>query len=140
MTAVLLVALLVGAQPAVVPPACPDGRAEAGDVGIRGVRCAGPAASCAINVRSPEDGVVRHTFAVEPVVTAVAPSTRDLRLGDTIVAIEGILITTAAGGERFAGLPIGKAVRLLIRRDESLRDLEVVTTPGCGLSSLEVSR
>jgi hypothetical protein len=143
MTAGLLYALVVGSHLIAGPvaaDACPGGRPEVGDVGIRGLRCDGPAASCAINVRSGEDGKVRHTFAVEPVVTSVGPSAQGLRARDTIVAIEGILITTAAGGERLAQLPIGRAVVLLVRRGEVMLDLRMVTQAGCGISSLRVSR
>lgn len=100
----------------------------------------GPAASCAINVRSGAGGVVRHTFAVEPVVTAITREARDLRPGDTVVAIEGILITTAAGGERLAQLPVGRTIVLLIRRDGALVDLQLTTRSGCGVTSLEVVR
>lgn len=142
MTSGLLSALLVGSQLLAGPAsrACPGGRPEAGDVGIRGVRCSGPAAACAINVRSPEDGGLRHTFAVEPIVTDVAPSAERPRAGDTIVSIDGILVTTAAGGERLARLPIGESIVLLVRRGEALLELRMTTKPGCGITSLEVSR
>ena len=138
MTGGIFAAILLAAGQMAAP--CSGGRPETGDVGIRGLRCAGPAASCEINVTRDADDLPRHVFAVEPVVTSVDAGARDLRAGDTLVAVDGILITTAAGGRRLARLPIGAAVTLLVRRDAALVDVRTTARAGCGVSSLQVTR
>lgn len=120
---------------------CPDGRAPAGDLGIRAVRCVGPSASCSISVEG-EDGVRRHVFAVEPIVDAVtaSPAGADgLRRGDILVAIDGRLITTRDGGRYLANLPVDRSVTLVVRRDGKLRELKIRTVEGCGIRSLSVT-
>jgi hypothetical protein len=130
---------VLGARP-VAGQTCPGGRDPGGDLGITGVRCAGPSASCAINLRSRKDGSMYHMFAVEPTVTAVSGAPMPIRAGDTVVAIDEILITTAAGGRRLAGLVAGQTVLLLVRRNEELIELRMTARTGCGITSLEVSR
>jgi predicted metalloprotease with PDZ domain len=119
---------------------CPAGRERSGDTGIRGVRCVGPAASCSINVASGDGGERRHLFAVEPIVTAVDSASAPLRAGDTLVAIDGVLITTTAGGARLARLRVDQAVVLLVRREGTLLELRLTARAGCGITSLEVVR
>jgi len=127
------------AQPAAAP--CPGGRAQGGDLGLRGVACTGPAAACAIHV--DDDGDRRHEFSVEPVVTEVAEGSAAagrIVTGDVLVAVDGLLITTAEGGRRLANLSTGQPVAVRLRRQG--RTVEVVLTPrpGCGLNSLRVRR
>ncbi|MEX2609198.1 MAG: hypothetical protein WEA24_04570 [Gemmatimonadota bacterium] len=129
----------LAAAPPLAAQQCPAGRPPAGDFGIRAVRCTGPAASCAINVPIGSNDGVRHEFAVEPVITAVAEET-DLRVGDALVAVDGLLITTAAGGERLAGPRVGAAVLLLVRREGALLEIRMTAVRGCGIGSLRVSR
>lgn len=119
---------------------CPAGRSRHGDVGLRGLRCEGPAASCAINLSS-SDGY-RHEFAVEPVVTSTdrgSSSVRDLREGDVLVAVDDLLITTIEGGRHLANLEIDREVRLLVRRRGEMVTLRLRTDAGCGIVSLSVS-
>ena len=66
--AMLMLAFLPAMALAQTAAACPEGRAPAGDLGIRGLRCVGPNAACAIFV-ADADGGLRHSFAVEPTVT-----------------------------------------------------------------------
>lgn len=119
---------------------CTAGRVLAGDLGIERLRCTGPSASCAINVRLAGDERPRHVFAVEPVIERLASDVAGLRTGDTLVAIDSVLITTAAGGARLARLHAGRPVRLLVRREGAL--VEILATPrrGCGIGSLRVTR
>jgi hypothetical protein len=126
------------AQP-LVAQQCPGGRSPAGDVGIIGLLCRGPAASCAINMQSRSNESARHLFAVEPVITGVDEDT-DLRVGDTLVAIDSLLITTAAGGARMAQLTVDAPIRLLVRRDGELREIRMNARRGCGIGSLRVIR
>jgi hypothetical protein len=139
----LLCPLMVVSQVIAAPLAaqeCPGGRAPAGDIGIRGLHCRGPAASCAINVRARADGPVRHAFAVEPVIATLTDGAVGLRAGDTLVAIDSLLITTTSGGERLARLPIAGPVRVLVRRDGVLHEVRITARRGCGITSLRVSR
>lgn len=139
-----LICLLVaggvfGSQP-LAGQTCPGGRDASGDLGITGVRCTGPSASCAINLRARDDGSTYHMFAVEPTVTAVSGASTEIRAGDTVVAVDEVLITTAAGGRRLAGLDAGQTVLLLVRRNEELIELRITARTGCGITSLEVTR
>jgi hypothetical protein len=150
MRARLLGAILLGLNGPAAPltaQQCPEGRTPVGDVGIGGLLCTGPAASCAINVRSSDDGGVHHEFAVEPVIAALtagssptSSSDGALRLGDVLVAVDSVLITTAAGGRRLARLAPHATVRLLVRSDGELREIRMVARRGCGVRSLTVSR
>lgn len=119
---------------------CPGGRERSGDLGIGGIRCVGPSASCAINLGTSSDDSLRHLFAVEPIVTRVDSTAAPLRAGDTLVAIDGVLITTAAGGTRLAKLRVGQVVVLLVRREGTLLELSITAGAGCGITTLEVIR
>ena len=122
-------------------PSCPEGRKPAGDIGIQAVRCSGPSASCAIWVK--EQGKLRHSFAVEPVISALHADVQEqtpFHIGDAIVAIDGLLITTAQGGRELAQLPVGKAVTVTLRRSGSVQNVKVVARSGCGITKLRVTR
>jgi hypothetical protein len=87
-----------------------------GDLGISGLDCRGEC-TLTMNERGEEN---RWSFTVEPRITGVArggPSDGILRVGDDLVAIDGILITTSAGGRRFANIEPGEDVRVRFRRD-----------------------
>ena len=117
--------------------ACPDGRAPAGDLGISGLHCTG--GPCAIYVRDGQD--YRHQLSTEPRlfgVRADGPSAGLVRDNDVVVAIDGTLVTTPAGGRRLAQIAAGQKVELWLRRDG--RDIAVSVTPvlGCGFTSLRV--
>ena len=136
----LLVGMLIAAQGALAQDSsCPEGRAPAGDVGIRRLGCIGPSASCVIYERD-QDGSVRHEFSVEPVIaeTASDNSSGALRQGDRIVAVDSLLITTTEGGRHFANLPINQPVRVLVRHDGELVERVVTTRRGCGVLGLTV--
>lgn len=135
---VLLAMLIVCASPAQAQwTSCPGGRAPRGDIGVRALRCTGPGASCAINIDAP----ARHEFAVEPVITRVDPGlagSGGLMAGDTLVSVDGLLITTREGGRRLADPPLGRNVAVLVRRRGELLELSLRPRPGCGVSSLRV--
>jgi S1-C subfamily serine protease len=68
-------------------------------------------------------------FDSEPQILAVGigtPADGALEEGDWIVAIDGHLITTSAGGDRFASFSPGERVRLRIRRNGTIRDVALV--------------
>ncbi|HJU66732.1 MAG TPA: PDZ domain-containing protein [Gemmatimonadaceae bacterium] len=118
--------------------ACPENRERAGTIGITRLECVGR--SCNVSTRD-ERGGYAHSFAVEPRVGAldatVAPS-RTLRVGDVVLAIDDVPITTREGGRRLANLAVGDTVRLRIRRDGEERELAVVPVLGCNTPGLSV--
>ncbi len=90
---------------------CASGMSRLGSIGIQEFSC-----DCTLN-RKP--GSVTWQFRAEPIVRRVAaggPSDGKLRAGDVIVAVDGLLITTRAGGDRIANLEPGRPVTITIRR------------------------
>jgi hypothetical protein len=112
-------ALLLGAAPGPVR-ACEDGVPEVGYLGISDLSC-----SCSTNFAlTSHDGrrqlVRQWIFRSEPVVRGVesnGPSAGKLREDDVITAVDGVLITTHEGGQRFSRITPGQKVTLTIRRD-----------------------
>lgn len=117
---------------------CSENRAMAGTIGIERLECVGR--SCSVSGRD-ESGEYAHDFSVEPRVGAlnatVQPS-RLLRVGDVILAIDEIPITTREGGRRLANLSVGETVRLRIRREGEEVEVAVVPVLGCNTPSLTV--
>lgn len=126
--------VLVGSA---VAQECPEGRPITGDLGIDRYRCIGGA--CEIWVRTPLG--LGHVFTTEPRIDELdprGPAAGQLRVGDVLVAVDDLLITTAAAGRRLASLVPGRAVRLWIRRDGRDREIELTPVPGCGPHGLSV--
>lgn len=134
----ILLLLALPASLAAQVAACPGGRQPAGDLGIRTLRCTGPGAACAIFV-DDDSGQGRHVFSVEPVIARVEPDGGTIRQGDTLVAVDGRLITTREGGRYLANLPVGRYVPIVLRRDGVLIRRTVTTFRGCGVRSLTVT-
>jgi hypothetical protein len=129
MAAVLLAALPgAGTAQVAVADALPCGDAgETGSLGITGIECE----RCRFITGEGPD---RAIFYTEPVILAIqpsAPSSRVLREGDVLVAIDGHLITTSAGWERFSDLPAEGSVTLRVRRDGRVRELTVPLMSVC---------
>lgn len=135
----LLTALLCPAALAAQVATCPDGEPMRGDLGIRRLLCVGPSAACEINVRG-DDGALAHRFSVEPVIVSLsdAASRAGLREGDVLVAVDGRLVTTLAGGRYLRSLPVGQEVSLLLRREGQVLESTLTTEAGCGVQSLAV--
>ncbi len=98
-----------------------------GSLGITGIKCE----RCRFIT---EGGASRAVFFTEPTILSLdpeKPSSRVLRAGDVIVAIEGNLITTAEGSLRYSSLPPSRDVNLRVRRDGRLLDLLVPTGAVC---------
>lgn len=135
--AAALAAAVVPGGVANAQSACPEGRPETGDLGIERYRCVGGA--CEIWTRD-ELGLT-HVFTTEPRIDRLdpdGPSARTLREGDVLVAVDGILITSASGGRRLANLESGVAAVLWIRRGDRDLEVRVVPVPGCNPSGLSV--
>jgi predicted metalloprotease with PDZ domain len=118
---------------------CPEGRPSAGDIGIRRIECHGPSAACGIYGRE-DDGSFHHNFSVEPTITEIASaeSAGGLAVGDRIVAVDSVLITTREGGRRLANLPVNAPVRVLVRRQGALREYVIRAERGCGIRGITV--
>jgi S1-C subfamily serine protease len=129
-TLVMLLLPMLLALPAVAQQesaGCRSGAPPQGTLGITGMGC-----NC--TVQTDAQGGARWLFDTEPRVLSLAddgPADGILEAGDMIVAIDGQLITTSAGGSRWSSLRPGESVRLRIRRGEGLRDVVVQTTAKC---------
>jgi hypothetical protein len=64
-------------------------------------------------------------FGTEPVVRGMSADGGVLLDGDVIVAVDGILITTSAGGRRFAAIDASEPTRLTVRRNGRQVDVTV---------------
>jgi hypothetical protein len=130
MTALALA--LTGALPAVaqeIDAECPDGRPPAGELGIEGLGCSSGHCSWGYAVRG---GQWIGTYTTEPRVHSLKPpADAVLREGDVIVAVDGLLSTTADAGQRLAQVKPGDRVRLRIRRDGDERDVAITAIPTC---------
>lgn len=118
--------------------ACPEGHPETGDIGIEYLLCVG--GRCAVNLRTSRGGYT-HDFSTEPMIRGIrpgSPAAGELRSGDTLVAIDGCLVTTREGGRRLANLEPGVPVTLHIRRDGEEMDVVVVPETGCNMPQLAV--
>jgi len=137
-TALAALALLLGAAAIAVATllpspagACDHGLNEVGYLGISDLSC-----DCTTNfaMRS-RDGKAQLSrvwiFRSEPVVGGVnpdGPSAGRLQKGDVLTAIDGALITTREGSQRFSEMQPGQSVRLTVRRDG--REMPVVLRVG----------
>lgn len=131
------IAVALVATPSSAQETCPEGRPVTGDLGIDRYRCVGGA--CEIWTRT-ELGLA-HVFTTEPRIDALDPEGAGadrLRVGDVVVAVDDLLITTPAAGLRLANLEPGAPVRLWIRRDGRDLHLEMTPEPGCGVRGLSV--
>ncbi|MEP7325484.1 MAG: PDZ domain-containing protein, partial [Gemmatimonadota bacterium] len=110
---------------------CSSGWASFGALGISSFSC-----DCTVTYRETDD--ISWIFRGEPTVTGIAedgPASGKLRRGDVIVAIDGLLITTRAAGEKVASLKEGQAVALTVRRNGRVLEVQIrasddCTTPG----------
>jgi hypothetical protein len=124
--------LLLAVTPAVVTSqerivrACPASE-EVGSLGITGIKCE----RCRFIT---EDGRERAVFFTEPVILSVrptVPAAEHLRPGDVLMAIDGFLITTSDGWDRFSNLPADGSVVLRIRREGRVREVLVPLAGVC---------
>ena len=133
------IALLIAVQQAYAQSGpCPENRPRAGTIGIERFECVGR--SCSVGMRA-DDGSYFHSFAVEPRVGALNKAVEPARLvqvGDVVLAIDGVPITTSEGGRRIANLEVGETVSLLIRRDGDEMDVKLVPVLGCNTPGISV--
>lgn len=129
-TALALLALLT------IPPAagvaqearsCPGGGPPRATLGITSFVC-----HC--SYERDEGGASRWEFDTEPRVRSIeasGPSDGVLEEGDFVVAIDGHLITTLAGGRRWSTLEPGEIARLKVRRGGATREVEIRVGSAC---------
>jgi C-terminal processing protease CtpA/Prc len=140
--ALLLSSTLAGAADWKQPGAdgrCPEGHPLTGDLGIGRLVC--PGGSCVVNEMVGGGGYT-HRFSTEPVLLEISedgPAAGRLREGDTLTAVDGLLITTREGGRRLANLKAGEPVTLRVRRNGAETDVEVVPVTGCNMPGLTVT-
>jgi membrane-associated protease RseP (regulator of RpoE activity) len=97
-----------------------------GDLGYGALSCS----NCTHYVDREDPTHDRWEFRSEPVVERVRPggaADGKLRSGDTIIAIDGHLITTREGGRRFTQVTPGQPVMVTVRRAD--RELVVTILP-----------
>jgi len=110
-------------------PTCPDGRVAQGDLGISEFEC-----HCSVTIG--DETVWR--FRTEPEIRALredGPAEGVLQAGDRIVAIDGHLVTTEAGGDRWSHIRPGERLELRVRRDHEVKSVEIVAEHRCSTAS-----
>ena len=127
----LLLAALIAPQAAlkaqVAANSCNAGWASFGALGISGFTC-----DCTLTRKEKDTST--WSFRGEPVISSITPggtASGKLRRGDVIVAINGLLITTRAAGEKVANLKLGESVVLTIRRNGRVQEVEIETEEDC---------
>lgn len=100
-------------------------------IGVDAFHC--PGGTCAF--RGSSEDSLQFEFSAEPWLRAIAPdgpAADVLKEGDVLVAVNGLLITTASGGRELGHLEQGQRARLTVRRADQLLDLEVDPEDHCG--------
>ena len=126
----LLAAALLAAVAAAAPgdaQQCPRGYIRQADLGFDNLS-GGP-------MRFEwRNGRTIHQFDAEPRISGVrdgGPAEGRLRDGDVIVAVDGQLITSGAGGRRYSDIDPGDEVRLSVRRGGRVQDVTVRAGARC---------
>ena len=112
---------------------CPEGAPVSATIGIGAYQCI-TSHGCSISAD-------QHEFGTEPSILKIDPSGPAaglLKDGDVLVAVDGRLITTRAGGARIAKLSAGVPITLRIRRNGQEADVRVTPVRGCDTASLTV--
>ena len=135
--------LLAGARGAWASPAAAQGQRPGdqpckGDVsGYLGIGF-GDCRGCVLTVSQESKAWKKAwSFATEPRIAEIAedsPLAGSLQVGDEIVAIDGVLITSAEAGQRFANVEPNRNVTIRYRRHGQTADVVVRAGTHCGLS------
>ncbi len=106
---------------------CSEGEWAVGDLGISKSEC-----TCTVTY-GPGRAVIWR-FDSELTIREIrtsGPAEGKLRAGDRVVAIDGVLITSAEGGRRWGAVRPGETVQLLVRRDGRERPVEITAGTQC---------
>ena len=109
---------------------CPNQRAAVGDLGFRAISCS----HCSFIFDRDDPTKPRWEFRAEPVIDRIepgGPAEARLQSGDTIVSIDGHLITTPEGGRRFGQVVPGEPVVLRVRRGNRETDVRIEPDAKC---------
>ena len=108
---------------------CGAGQVISGDLGYSGTECHG----CEISGKHIQ-GEPDILFDSEPILSDIrsgGPADGKLQEQDVLVAVDNKSITTREAAIRLSWLEPGKPVRLTVRRNGELREVEIVPTPRC---------
>ena len=125
--AAVILGLEILALPASAQEVAGSGSSCRVSLGIQELRCN----NCTARTT---DGQREWDFRTEPSVVAVhrgGPADGILRPNDAIISVDGQLITTREGGERFSRVEAGEPVSLRIRRSGWERDVNVTPREYC---------
>jgi S1-C subfamily serine protease len=114
---------------AAVPTVCAAGEAASGDLGYAATECHG----CVISGRHAP-GEPDMEFDSEPIVSDIragGPADGKLEERDVLVALDGKPITTRAAAIQLSWLKPGQPVRVTVRRQEVLTDVEITPAARC---------
>jgi len=97
----------------------------------------GDCRGCVLTITQESKGWKKvWSFATEPRIAEIAPDSpaaQALQVGDEVVAIDGVLITSAEGGQRFANIEPNRTVTIRYRRRGQTVDIVVRAGRRCGL-------
>ena len=112
--------------------ACGVNEIAKGSIGYSGLEC-----HCDFTYLKEDtggEGQFFYHFRAEPVIRGAkpgGPADGKLRDGDVVTAIDGYLITTREGGERFADPEVGRPLTLTVRRAGREVDVQIVPEWEC---------
>ena len=102
---------------------------QIGDLGFTGIECV----RCTISGKHLR-GEPDIEFVTEPILTGIrkgGPAEGKLQEHDVLVSIDGQLITTRAAAIQYSWLEPGKLVKVTVRRDGVLKDVEITPSARC---------
>ena len=112
-----------------VQPVCAPGDSASGDLGYAATECHG----CVISGRHAP-GEPDMEFDAEPILSDIragGPADGKLQERDVLVALDGKPITARAGALQLSWLKPGQPVRVTVRRQDVLTDVEITPTARC---------
>jgi hypothetical protein len=117
---------------------CKEGEVAVASLGYSKLEC-----NCTIGYIEGEPSSTVYEFRSEPRIWGIeegGPADGRLREGDFVTAIDGYLITTAEGGNRFGDLTAGEPVALTVRRDGRKVDVTITPVAECKAERAVVGR
>lgn len=114
--------------------ACGAEQVAVGELGIKGLAC-GPC------TQTRREGRWIWRFDSEPQVLEVetgGPAEGKLEAGDEIVSVNGLLITSAEGGDRWSDVEPGETLTLVVRRAGRERNVRIQAGSRCQKRSVSI--
>jgi S1-C subfamily serine protease len=113
---------------------CGEQEVSIGELGIKGLAC-GPC------TQTRRDGKWIWRFDAEPQVLDIeqnGPAEGKLEAGDQIVSVNGVLITSAEGGDQWSNVEAGETLTLVIRRNGREEAVSIQASAKCQKRSFSV--